>query len=143
MEVSFSPGSILRIFRRESFFFQMDPEGIDISNVKYYPSPTVNRTATLQVDDRELGLWNAQGTERRFWPSIEHFHAQYIAIELDGSLHMSDRQGDRRKLFNGRLHNGSSLQLSDFVELVFYLTVFLSLNPEHESRIGGTRSENA
>ena len=119
VEVPFFPGSVLSNIRIKSFLFEMSPECIHIRDVKYHSPPTSSCLALLQVDDGELGTWNAQRRETCVRPTIEEFHTQQIAIEPQGTLHINDIQGDSGDPFNFRLQSGSSLSCLVLVEFVF------------------------
>ena len=132
MEISFSPRAILGTVRCHSLFFQIVPKGIHISDVKYDATPRGAWVSALKVDDRVFGTCNAQRTKVRIRPAVENFHSQHISIKLQGSFHVSDAQGNGRKLLN-TCHSASSLSHGAFV------FVFSATESESNGEADGSR----
>jgi hypothetical protein len=95
VEIAFSPGCILRTLWTESFFVEMSPECVHVSDMKYYPAPINDRNALLQIDNWKLGIWNTQRRKACIRPTIEEFQPKHIPVEVHGSFHTSDFKGDR------------------------------------------------
>jgi len=60
MEVTFSPGCILRGVWAEPVSFEKIPERIHVRNMKNDSAPTHRGLALLQVDDWKCGLRNPE-----------------------------------------------------------------------------------